>query len=571
MIRYVALIGAAPSGQGPCSSRDWRCVFEDGQTRVHLYGSRDDRLAGYSLADGYCIGRTARRARSSAELADTWGAYVAISGAADRSIAAVRRDPSGRVPAFYARTAGGYVVASHLNDLLAVAPISTGIDWDYLTFTLLAGHLPAVHTGLVGVAEVLPGERLLLQTLEPRSTLDWRPSAFYRQSLSPERARSVLRQSAEQAACFWAEAYDRITLDLSGGLDSAVMLGLLARSPARPELTCLNRRTRHSESDERRFAREAAALHGARLLELPIVDEVSEPIHRELPPRPTFGMLPLGFASASEAAAQRLGAQAYFTGRGGDHLFFSGTPTSAAADYLRRTRNPAGLMAIAYRLARASGRSIWSVMGQALARPRADQRLRELTNENPFLHSEASELDITRFIHPWLLEAADDAPPAKFDQVIALVELQRHYDRFGRADACDETHPFISQPVIEASLATPSELFPAGGRDRGLEREVFCDLIPDSIYRRRSKGGTTSHLVRALVRNLDWLRPLLLEGELTRRHILDRARLEAALDRTALLDGRFAARLVYVVIAQMWIDQASQALSERPQRPGGVR
>ena len=59
-------------------------------------------------------------------------------------------------------------------------------------------------------------------------------------------------------------------LGLSGGFDSAVVLGCLSHSPARPRITCLNQFAAASHEDEREYARAAAVRAGVTLLEVPM-------------------------------------------------------------------------------------------------------------------------------------------------------------------------------------------------------------------------------------------------------------------------------------------------------------
>lgn len=566
MIAFLAIVGEIGASTPPA----WRCVYVGRRVRVFLRAGAKDRLAGYHLEAGYCVGRTAGAARSAQDLTSTWGAFVSITE--DEAAVTVQRDPSGRIPAFVARSEAGYVVASHLDDLLAAAPTAPQIDWDYVAFAMVGGQLPAARTGMREVREILPGEQVRLTASGPSAKLIWRPAEFYeRPYASLSQARRAIRTACEQAVRFWAGTYQNIALDLSGGLDSASMLGLLATSGASPQITCFNRRTAHAESDERPYARAAARLHQIELVETSTdagPGGFALGPHGALQPLPTHDLLLGSFETTAGASARAAGAQAFFTGRGGDHLFFSGVPALAAADHLRRLGHPLALPKVAYELAQANGCSIWRVLRQSCKTSSPAERLAGLLTPNPFLSEEATAgLDLSNFLHPWLQSAAEDAPPAKFAQIVNLVELQRHYSRTGRAESIDETHPFISQPVIEACLSTPAEMFVAGGWERGLQRQIFADLIPREIMTRRSKGATSSHVPRTISHHLAQLRPLLLEGELSARGMLDRARVEASLDHLALKDGRFAGRLLYVITAELWVRRAQEAINHRMGEP----
>ncbi|MGQ0835838.1 MAG: asparagine synthase-related protein, partial [Gammaproteobacteria bacterium] len=93
--------------------------------------------------------------------------------------------------------------------------------------------------------------------------------------------------------------------------------------------------------------------------------------------------------------------------------------------------------------------------------------------------------------------------------------------------------PLMSQPVVELCLRIPTYVLIRGGRNRALARRAFANELPPQIIGRRGTGGSDAHVRRILEANIDFVRELLLDGMLVRRHILNRVRLEAFLaDRT---------------------------------------
>jgi asparagine synthase (glutamine-hydrolysing) len=67
----------------------------------------------------------------------------------------------------------------------------------------------------------------------------------------------------------------------------------------------------------------------------------------------------------------------------------------------------------------------------------------------------------------------------------------------------------------------PSYKLSYGTNDRALARDLFADILPTSIARRRGKGEVSSYYRRALVENLPFLRPFLLDGTLAAHGFLD--------------------------------------------------
>lgn len=569
MLRYAILISKDPAAAAPAADHYAGLPRVHAVDRASVYARAPAPpvpWVGAALRDGYRLGLSRAPARSVGEVLGDWGAYVLLRRAADGAVA-VARDPSGRVPAYWRDLGHQVVVASHVGLVLDGRGAPPGFDWEYLTLMAAGLYLPSRRTGYAGVQEIVPGRELVVGR-EAADVAYWRPASFYGRPLRTARSvRTRLRAAAEASAAFWASQYDRMALDLSGGLDSSIVLGLLARSAARPELICLNAMVGHAESDERAYARAAADLHGVRLVERLLDSETIALDVRsddELQPRPTTRLLGIGFGEAGLEVARSAGAQAYATGRGGDHVFGAYLPAAAVRDRLREDCNLPGWLRYCYLTSRRTGRPFLSLLRDSLSGFDRDATARRhILHASEFVKPEAvAGVPVAGHMHPWLEEALEAASEAKLTQVVNLIELQRHYDRIGRAAEIDEVHPFIAQPVFEASLATPSHRFALDEVDRSLQREVFKDLLPPLIYGRREKGGTTSHSLRVYRRNVETVRTLLMEGELARRGVIDRRQVEARLTPLGFLDGRFGSKLKYALVAELWIQRALNA--QRP-------
>ncbi len=188
---------------------------------------------------------------------------------------------------------------------------------------------------------------------------------------------------------------------------------------------------------------------------------------------------------------------------------------------------------------------------------------------NGFLSDRAREaVDFERYVHPWIAEGVGITPPAKLNQIANLIELQRHYYRYGRAEAAEETHALFSQPLLEASLRTPSHWFGLGGVQRGLARAAFADLLPEVIRDRRSKGSNAIYFIEFMQSRLSRIRDLLLGGRLSDNGLLDVPKVEAALTPLGLSSGKWFMALNICLTAELWVRQtesdAASALAERP-------
>lgn len=572
--RYMALIATGDDPAGfPRRHRQlarhcagWEVALDTPLAAAWVLRRPASRLGHRPLGpDGCVIGRDFEPEAHDLDtlLHRSWGAYVAIAVDRDRREASVQRDPTGRIEAWRLALPGADLIFSHDQDAYRFHRTASPVDWDYLTHHLSQDYLHGAHTCLAGIRELLPGERLRYIAGAATATMPWRPDRVAEATWSDAaEAEQALRDGAQAAVAGWAGSYGRVTLDLSGGLDSTIVLGLLRTCAPRTEIAAaMNWLSPGLAGDERAFAQLAAARYGVRLVEQPTLSrdlDFSTRFPRQLM-RPRTRLLPMGHDEAGAELARRFEAEAFFTGTGGDHLFYDHLPVTAAADYLHYGGPWRDFVGTAVAMAQLSQDTVWNVLAELLRRSlgRRPAAHELVSTTNPYLSAAAAEaVDFERYTHPWAVAAADAAPPARLKQILNLVELQRHYYRYGRADVSEEMHVLFSQPVIEAALRTRPDWFAADGRQRGLARRAFADLLPDAIRERRSKGASTGYVTQFLTQRLAPIRGLLLDGRLAARGLLDRPALEDMLTPLGLARGRDHHALIRCLTAELWVRQA---------------
>lgn len=568
MHRYVALIATdtnrnrwqALKTQCAASLRDWTEAFATDAVIVWIHADGASGLNFRPIGpSGVLLGRDfASDPADGAGSPALWGAYITIE--ADERSVRVRRDPTGRLDCWRLRLPHAELLFSHYGDVRALQGRELQINWDYLAYHLGTDWLRGRETAYVDILEVLPGEELTYASGLVNAHWFWRPGEQTQRRFQSEAAAAAgLRAAAERATRAWSAENESILLDLSGGLDSAIVLGLLRSSAKHPKVTCVNWVTQSADGDERRFAREAAEMHGVKLIEHNLsADQMTlRPSFSCRLMRPSPRSLSLGYDVEGARISKEVGATAFFTGTGGDHLFFDHLPGLAVRDLLHHRGPAPSVFSTAAAMARISGETVWSVAG-ALARHEIARRPPPLeARPNRLLTAMGlAQYDAKRFTHPWALEATWTHEPAKRQQVLNVAELQRHYYRYGRADAAEEIHPLFSQPVIEAALRTPAYWFAAGGRQRGLARRAFTDLLPAAIRERRTKGSNTAYWTQALIAGLPGIRSALMDGCLVAKGLLDRAVLERELTPLSLAAGKNLMALVNCLSVELWIRQA---------------
>ncbi len=562
----------------------WRGAHSSAGLRVFSTGNRPGVNDVYPLphARGVVLGRLFRRrdgacGRGDIDLSeyegqrilqtegralvdDFWGRYVAVLGSS-RPGARVLRDPSGTLPCFRKDIGGVAVFFSWLEDLVAFTPHlpTPRVNWDAVAAFIALGHLGGRETALEGVSQILPGQLATLGEGGPPPMPLWSASAVARRPIEsePRVAATQLRFSVMQCVDAWASAYESVLLRLSGGVDSAILLGSLCAGGATTRLACLNYHSPGSNSDERAFARLAAAKAGLELIERERdtgfrLDDVLA-VSRTPTPEVYVGRMGTGRIDAAVAAAH--GARAMFTGGGGDSLFFQFRCTWPAADYLGTHGPGRGFVRASLDAARLAKVSLRQSMWRALA----DQRHRTspLDGAGAFLALARREaLDgvrrLDRYVHPDLLSESS-LPIGKFHQLQELVTPPSYYDPYLREASPELVNPLLSQPLIELCLALPTWLLTHGGRGRALAREAFAPELPREIATRQSKGGMEEHVTTILHRNLPLARELLLDGHLVRQGLLDRDKVEAALAGRLSASGAYVGEIHNDVAVEAWL------------------
>jgi asparagine synthase (glutamine-hydrolysing) len=536
-----------------------------------LFRRRDlDRPVSMDLTLTTDEGTRILRSGGRALVDEHWGRYVAFLHAGPGG-ARVLRDPSGALPCYRLQHEGVWIVFSWLEDVLATMPCvpAPTVNWECLAAHVLLMELGGHETALDGVRQVLPGEAVPLGQAEERPTLLWNGVDIARAAahIEPAPAADSLRQTVRGCAQSWAACHDRILLRLSGGVDSSILLSCLASGSTPALVTCVNYHSPGADSDERQYARLAATRARRTLIERErdTAFRLKRVLDVARTPTPSTYVGRMGTARMDAELAATHGAAAMFTGGGGDQLFFELRTWWPAADYLRSRGLDGGFVAAAMDAARLGRVSVWKTLRLALTdciRPTDpwQDAGKHLTLARRDALPQPGQFE--RFTHP-ALRSVKDLPIGKLTQTHQLMYPIDYYDPYELEAAPELLNPLLSQPLIELCLKLPTYVLTHGGRGRALARQAFAADMPVEIATRRSKGGMEEHARAVLLRNLDFVRSLLLDGQLVGRGILDRAKVEVALSsRPSAQAGHVSEIHTYVGI-EAWLGRWSAQPRQR--------
>jgi asparagine synthase (glutamine-hydrolysing) len=490
-----------------------------------------------------------------------WGGYVAFLHDAVRCVTCVIRDCSGRVPCYWSKRGAVDIFFCDICDVADLLP-SPAIDWAYIAAFIHLNDMQIRRTGVTGVTELLAGDIVLRTSAGARHLCLWSPERACARGRTDDyaRARAELQVAAATCVQSWASVHANIVHSLSGGFDSALVLGWLMQAAQRPRITCLNRFTVSPQEDERQYARLAARRAGVELIEAEWRDgerRLNEAIF-SLPrsPKPAvpaiWAMLDLGLRNE---VAERSRATAISTGQGGDHLFLHIEAAVAAADFLVNRGIRPGLLKVLDETARLSRTSFWEVARKSLTARYVAKRV--ATNplaqyKRFFVCPDALPDDLENYVsHPWVLTSSARSP-GHLLQAMAIGNLTNRHRPLGDMEYAEEIHPLISQPLIECCLRIPSYLHLRGGRRRALAKDAFASVVPDEIRRREDKGSMMSVTVGVLRESRTFLREMLLDGVLAQQRLLNVAELETILKHAQPIRADQLYPLLACVAAEVW-------------------
>lgn len=524
-------------------------------------------------------------------VAQYWGKYVAFVRDSARHTYHVLRDPTAQICCYRTTWNGIDVFFSHIEDCLRFVPMSFSINWNYVTASLLAGRHSMRDCGLNNIEDIPGGElqSMLGDGRVSRTTL-WSPADFCREGAIEDQAtaRDALRSTVQNTVNAWASCSNNIALSLSGGLDSSIVAGCLSQAPNRPEVTCLNhfltislqeeelhlptlsreniakarRMVGGGHGDERYFAKLVAERWRYPLLEQErrISDiDLRQLADAPMSPIPTSFIGSMDLDDANTRIVQERRADTFFTGLGGDTVFYCTFQSLGAVDYARLHGLGSGFVKEIGNACTLSKESAWRVLSKSvrfgLLRQQMPKTVDTLLLPHLLTEQSASSVRGKDIEHPWAI-ATDRLPPGKKNQVIGLAHSALFYHfEFRRDRHAASVNPLCAQPVVEVCLRIPTYTLLAGGVSRGLARLAFADLLPHEILRRTFKGTGAAFFQKVTRVNMPFIRDTLLNGALVSNGILDAKKVQSYLVEGQQFTTVDSGQILHYLATEAWINQ----------------
>jgi asparagine synthase (glutamine-hydrolysing) len=434
----------------------------------------------------------------------------ALWDASDESLL-LARDPFGIKPLYFARAGDRLVFASEAAALIASGAVSDEIDpvavADYLSWF----SVPAPRTIYRGISSLLPGQclRFARGTFEAEETWSFRtiPSNTTPCSTRQEFI-GELRERLEDSIRAHVLSDVPVGAFLSGGLDSAVVAGLMSRvsGNALNTFSIGFEEDGFSEADDAEVsARHFGAVHHTRIL---TGDEVARDLDKFLAAcdQPTGDGVNTYYVSQT---AQQGGVKVALSGLGGDELFggypsFKTIPTLAARlPAWRLLPSPFRTLATGVlNLGGVRARKLSDFLSHARdAHELAalNRRVFSASTQAAILAPEAvAKIGLASPFHPQLEALRGDIKEDDMHSLVSAWELRtymadvllRDSDVMSMRHSLELRVPFVDRPLIEWLWRQPARFKDDRRRPKSALAAAAADILPKGMANRKKRGFT---------------------------------------------------------------------------------
>ncbi len=492
----------------------------------------------------------------------------------ERRRAVLARDRLGIKPLYYARTADALVFASELKSLLASGLIDVTLDYEAIDAYLTLGFFPAPLTPLRDVRKLLPGHVLTVEGGDVRDRPYWSyPAPAPDRRLSLEEQSERLLEKLDESVRLRLMSDVPLGAMLSGGLDSSLIVALMARHMSEPVKTFSVGFAGTGQTNELGDARLVSRFLGTdhHEMELSLDDRADLEDLCWYMDEPVADLSALGFRAISELASRHV--TVALSGQGADELLAGYRKYRAVAlggALARATRGLAPHLAGLAARTSPRGRRLFTVLA---ARDPVERLLAVGTHLSPgrddvvrgplrTVSGTADRVIRSRFGDggPYALEGA-----LALDAQLGLPDDMLHYfDRASMAHSLEVRVPFLDHELVELCASIPASYkLHRLTEGKHVLKAAVRGLVPDEIID-KPKIGFFNRTVESWVQaqTTSAIADYLLDPGAHVNEFTDRRRV-AEISRTGG-SGRDAYLLLALLMLEIWLSTYLPRAISRP-------
>jgi asparagine synthase (glutamine-hydrolysing) len=482
----------------------------------------------------------------------------------------IARDRLGIKPLYYAQVGDRLLFGSELKCIIASGLVGPEIELEAMAAYLTLGFIPAPLTPLKGVRKLLPGERLIVGDGRVVVERYWEyPVApATPEKLSDEEAAGRLLESLEESVVSRLMSDVPLGAMLSGGLDSSVIVALMARHMSEPVKTFAVGFEGAGEGNELPAARRVAAHYGADHHELELAPQTDHETLATLAwhmDEPLADLSSLGFHALCGLAAKHV--TVALSGQGADELLGGYHRHVAASLAGHWTRVPGPLRTAAIAIGK-RGPARGRALATSLAAPDPGARmLGAIGLLNPDLAREFYAGPLARYSDAAAQAAAAHLGPVAnsspldaalhLEAQLGLADDRLHYfDRASMAWSLEVRVPFLDHHVVEACVALPARAKVHGPERKRALRLAAEGIVPGFVLSRPKRGFFSDSVTTWLSAERGALVDrLLLDGEPGSAAVVDPSAIRRVVAEWRGGNTRNARAVLALVMLELWFKE----------------
>jgi asparagine synthase (glutamine-hydrolysing) len=454
------------------------------------------------------------------------------------------RDRVGKKPLFYTEAGGRFLFASELQGLMADAEVPRRVNLSAIDAYLSWGYVPAPSTAFQGIFKLLPAHYLTVDVkpsgLELRTERYWNLEYAPKLKVDEREAAVALREKLTEAVRLRMISDVPLGAFLSGGIDSSIVVGLMAGLSDRPVKTFSIgfEEAEYNELDHaRRVADRCGADHTEFIVRPDALAILPKLVRHYGEPYADSSAIPTFYVSEMTRARVTVA----LNGDGGDESFagYERYLGNRIAEWVRKF--PGGRWS-----ALAASRALPDSINQKSRLRRAKRFLSVAAQPMParygrwvsFFAEEVKQKLYSRELRAkinghraeqWIRSLFDDARGLGPVDGAMSVDVRSYlpYDLLVKVDitsmanSLEARSPFLDHEVMELAARLPVNLKLRGKESKYLLKRAFADLLPPENVNRRKMGFgvPVGEWFRGALRPL--LEDALLSEQLARRGYFD--------------------------------------------------
>jgi asparagine synthase (glutamine-hydrolysing) len=421
------------------------------------------------------------------------------------------RDRLGQKPLFYAQVGCEFVFASEIKAIVSILPAAPEIDYESLQHYLSLRFIPAPGTMLHQIKKLPPAHVLVYENGSAAISRYWQLSFRNKLRLAEPDLIEGLREKLRETVASHLVGDVPVGAFLSGGLDSSIIVAMMAKSLAGPFPT-FSVGVEDTEFNELPYAREVSRRCGTKQVEtcakLDLIGLLPHMVWSLDEPSDVVGASKY---LASELASTQV--KVVFGGDGGDELFagfdrYSGVSLvehyARIPQFLRQLLfNPViSRIPASFRYESIAEKLRW--VRQVSALPSVAQRFAEAVFFFRFNHADKQALltehiwqrvghiDSSDLIVNLIANSEADDPIDQMVYTDYMMRLPEHSlmltDRLGMAHGVEVRSPLVDHELVEYVARFPIRLKVRGRQRKYAQRRVAEQELPAVIAKRKKRG-----------------------------------------------------------------------------------